>query len=296
MEIEIEKRALHVPSLFPDTIEDSVSKSVGGRRKTCSAYSGSLTDDLDSEAQSRLGTNLSSEAVDLSVVIPAYNEEECLTDVLRELKDVLQCLDLDHEIIVIDDGSTDDTLGVLKRLCVEISCLRVFSITPNSGQSAALGVGFGHARGRIVITMDADGQINPANIPKLIKKLDNCDVCCGYRIDRNDSPSRKAAGVIANLIRNRVLGENIIDTGCSLKAFKASLIRDLTMWQGIHRFLPSMLLMKDAKIEQIPVDHRSRTKGRSKYTNWNRLRTTIWDLWAVRWMQKRNLRFDVEEV
>ena len=233
---------------------------------------------------------------DLTLILPVYNEEECIRKTLEEAHGVLAKLSLLFEILAVDDGSSDRTPALLKELAAQLPGLRVFRLTPNSGQSAAMGVGFRHARGRVIVLMDADGQNDPAEIPRLLEGLKSHDVCCGYRANRQDSASKRIGSRLANRIRNWALGEDVIDTGCTLKAFKAEWVQDLPMWRGMHRFLPALVRMKGATLGQIPVNHRPRQAGRSKYTNWGRLRETIWDLWAVRWMQKRNRRFKSEEV
>jgi glycosyltransferase involved in cell wall biosynthesis len=173
--------------------------------------------------------------------------------------------------------------------------LRVISLRPNAGQSAAMVTGFRRARGKVVVTMDADGQNDPADIAACVTALADCDCCFGYRARRQDRWSRRWGSRFANGVRNRVLGEAIVDTGCSLKAFKAEFLADLPLWDGVHRFLGSMVVMRGARIRQIPVNHRPRVKGQSKYTNLGRLKRTVWDLLAVRWMKARCRAFSVEE-
>ncbi|HOW96520.1 MAG TPA: glycosyltransferase family 2 protein [Kiritimatiellia bacterium] len=234
--------------------------------------------------------------VEISVIMPAYNEEECVEGTLRELCGVLRKTGRSFEILAVDDGSTDGTPAVLKKVAAELPELRVIRLAPNSGQSAATKAGFRAARGGVLVTLDADGQNDPADIPRLLEQLDRCDVCCGYRGKRQDSFAKRAGSRLANAVRNRALKEQVRDTGCTLKAFRAEWARELPLeWRGMHRFLPTLLAMRGARIGEIPVRHRPRAAGRSKYTNWGRLKETIWDLWAVRWMQKRYRRFAVEE-
>ena len=232
-------------------------------------------------------------APEVTVVLPMYNEEACVETTLRELSAVLRQAGLRFEVIAVNDGSRDGTLAILKRLAHELDDLRVFTLSPNSGQSAALGIGFKEARGQAVVTMDADGQNDPADIPALLNGLSKADVCCGYRQTRQDSAGKRIGSRLANAVRRRMLHDDIVDMGCTLKAFKPWVVRDLPMWKGMHRFLPILAQMKGAAIAQLPVRHRPRAGGQSKYTNWSRLRQTIWDLWAVRWMQRRNPRFTV---
>ncbi len=226
--------------------------------------------------------------VELSILIPAYNEEACLGALIRETACVLHGLGRSFEILVVDDGSTDWTPRLLNDLRAEVSELRAVRLVANSGQSAALLAGFRAARGKMLATLDADGQNDPSDIPALIAKLDSCDLCCGYRASRQDSWSKRIGSRLANAVRNRILRENIRDTGCTLKAFRAEWARELPMqFRGMHRFIPALLAMAGARIAEIPVHHRPRAAGESKYTNWGRLKETLWDLWAVRWMQKR---------
>lgn len=232
----------------------------------------------------------------LSILLPAYNEEACIASIVRETACVLHGLGRPFEILVVDDGSTDATPARLKELAQEIPELRVLRLAANSGQSAALGAAFRAARGGIFVTLDADGQNDPADIPALVARLDACDLCCGYRADRQDTWSKRYGSRLANAVRNRMLHERIRDTGCTLKAFRAEWARPLPMqFRGLHRFLPALLAMAGARIEEIPVNHRPRNAGRSKYTNWGRFKETLWDLFAVRWMQKRYRPLRAEE-
>ncbi len=234
--------------------------------------------------------------LDVSIVVPIYNESECIAISLNEIAGVMDKLDYSWELLAIDDGSSDGTPAILRELTKSIPQMRILTLVPNSGQSAAFGVGFRYARGKTIITIDADGQNDPADIPKLLEKIKDHDCCFGYRATRKDTFAKRIGSKFGNGIRNWALKEDIKDTGCSLKAFPAELARDITMWRGMHRFLGSLLMMKGATIAQIPVNHRPRELGVSKYTNFGRLKKTIWDLQTVRWMKKRNQIFEVHEV
>lgn len=234
--------------------------------------------------------------VDISVVIPAYNEADCIEGTVREVIEVMRRVGRPFEVLAVDDGSTDDTAARLRKLARAEPHLRVFRLIPNSGQSAAMKAGFSHARGRILVTLDADGQNDPADIPRLLEKLEGCDMVCGIRQKRRDTLAKRLGSRLANAVRNLVLHENILDTGCTLKAFWADWSHGLPLeWRGLHRFLPTLAALRGARIEQIAVRHRPRTAGRSKYTNWGRLKETLWDLMTVRWMQKRYRRFIIVE-
>lgn len=233
----------------------------------------------------------------LSVLLPAFNEEACIETVVREAAGVLRGMGRPFEIIVVDDGSTDATPARLQSLRSGLPELRCLRLEKNSGQSAALGAAFRAARGSTFITLDADGQNDPADIPALVARLDSCDLCCGYRAKRKDTWSKRFGSRLANVVRNRALHETIRDTGCTLKAFRAEHARALPMqFRGMHRFLPALMALDGARIEELPVNHRPRAAGNSKYTNWGRLKETLWDLWAVRWMQKRHRAPRVREL
>lgn len=236
------------------------------------------------------------EQADISLIIPAFNEEDCVEGTIREAVDALRKLGRKFEVIAVNDGSSDRTPEILRRLRATTPELRVLSLSPRSGQSAAFGAGFKAAGGSHIVLMDADGQNDPADIPALLEVLKSCDVCCGWRRNRKDTFARNLGSKLANAIRNLILRDGIIDTGCSLKAFKAEFVRDLPMFlKGMHRFLPALAAMRGATIKQIPVNHRPRKGGESKYTNVGRLMVTIADLKAVRWMQRRACRFRAEE-
>lgn len=233
----------------------------------------------------------------VTVVLPVYNEESCIAGVLDELVSTLNAkLGRPYEILAVDDGSTDRTPELLRAAAARHPALRVLRLTPNAGQSVAFCEGFRAARGSIVVTLDADGQNDPADIPSVVGRIgDTVDCCCGHRANRMDKASRRIASSLANAVRNRALGESIIDTGCSVKAFKVAFVRNLQPWDGLHRFLASFVAMQGGRICQIPVNHRPRAAGTSKYTNWRRLQKTLRDLRGVVWLKSRTRRYRVEE-
>jgi len=241
--------------------------------------------------------NTDNTAPEVSVVLPIYNEESCIDGVLDELCSVLDArLGRPYEVLAVNDGSSDGTPGLLRAQAARRKNLRVLHLVPNAGQSAAFCAGFRAARGCIVVTLDADGQNDPADIPAVVARIGaDVDCCCGYRARRMDTASKRWGSKLANAVRNRALGEAIIDTGCSVKAFKVEFVRSLQPWDGLHRFFASYVTMQGGRIVQIPVNHRPRSAGTSKYTNWRRLQKTIRDLKGVAWLKSRTRRHAVTE-
>ena len=235
------------------------------------------------------------EGITLSVVIPAYNEEESIEACVREVAGVLEGVGGGHEILVVDDGSSDDTFQILRKLRQEIPCLRVIRFARNCGQTAAFDAGFKAAAGKVVATMDADLQNDPADIPKMLALMDRWDVVCGVRQKRRDSLLRRMSSRIANAVRNRMTGDSIRDVGCSLRAMRAECLAGLKLYDGMHRFLPTLLKWDGWRVTEAPVNHRPRRWGKSKYGVRNRLFRGLRDLMAVRWMRSRWLRYEIEE-
>ncbi len=233
--------------------------------------------------------------IELSLVIPAYNEEQSIEPCVREANAVLARLGRGYEIVVVDDGSTDGTFERLRTLKRDVANLRAVRFARNRGQTAAMAAGFEHARGEIIVTMDADMQNDPADIPRLLDNMGEWDVVCGVRAGRRDSLVRKASSVIANSVRNRLTHESIRDVGCTLRACRARHVRRVKLFEGMHRFLPTLLKLEGARVVEIPVNHRPRTKGANKYGIGNRLFKGIRDLFAVRWMQSRYVTYEVKE-
>jgi glycosyltransferase involved in cell wall biosynthesis len=232
----------------------------------------------------------------LSVVIPAYNEEPNVEACYRELVAVLDALGGRFEVIFVDDGSTDRTFDVLASLAAQDARLRVVRLRRNAGQTAALDAGFRLSRGATVVTMDADLQNDPRDIPAVLGPLASCDAVCGWRVDRHDPWVRRVASRVANTVRAGVTGDRIHDTGCMLKAFRRDAIERLRLYRGMHRFLPALLLLEGCRVVEVPVRHRPRRAGQSKYGNWSRLWTGLADLWAVRWMARRRLDYEIREI
>ena len=212
----------------------------------------------------------------VSIVIPFFNEEENVDAILREVRQA----NPDAEIIAVNDGSRDQTAAKIR----EQPGVRLISMRHNLGQSAALYLGLTQAQNEICVTMDGDGQNDPADIPKLASQLSQADVVCGYREHRQDSWSRRAASRMANTIRQAVLKDGIRDTGCTLKAMRKAAVRHLIPFNGVHRFIPALLRNAGLRIVEVPVNHRPRKFGTSKYTMARRAWRGLYDLIGVRWL------------
>jgi len=224
-----------------------------------------------------------------SVVIPLKDEESNIEDLVTELEPIMESIGQPWELICIDDGSIDATLAILEKLKQSRSHMRLISFSRNYGQSSAFDAGFKAAKGEFVITMDGDRQNDPRDIPKLIGAINGFDMVCGQRINRKDPWSKKAISVVANAIRSRVCDDGVSDTGCSLKLYRKECLQKIALFNGMHRFLPALFLIHGFTIGQVPVNHRERVKGKTKYNLLNRSFNTIVDMWAVHWMKKRHL-------
>lgn len=231
----------------------------------------------------------------LSIVIPAYNEEPNVEACCREVVDAVAGLHRTFEVIFIDDGSTDATFAVLAGLVRADPRVRVIRLRRNAGQTAALDAGFRAARGEVVVTMDADLQNDPRDIARLLPALETYDAACGWRVSRQDPWTKRIASRVANAARQRLTRDGVHDTGCTLKAFRREAVLRLRLYRGMHRFLPALLLLEGFRVTEVPVGHRPRRAGQSKYGNWSRLWTGLSDLWAVRWMARRRLTYEIEE-
>ncbi|HOL48936.1 MAG TPA: glycosyltransferase family 2 protein, partial [bacterium] len=222
--------------------------------------------------------------------------EENIEILVKELVTVLNTITNNYEIIFIDDGSTDRSFEKLLRLKNEYPIIKIVKFKKNAGQSAALAAGFQKAKNDIVITLDADLQNDPADIPKMLKKLEEgYDVVIGYRQNRQDSLIKKISSIIGNFVRNTITKEKIKDTGCSLKVFKREYLQKIFIFKGMHRFLPTLLKLTGAKLATINVNHRERKYGESKYGISNRMLSGLYDCISVRWLKKRYVYYEIEK-
>lgn len=228
----------------------------------------------------------------LSVVIPAYNEAENVDPLVDRLGAALAAWPAPAEFLIVDDGSTDQTPERLRHARRRDPRVRVARLRHHLGQTAAMAAGFRLARGRAIVTLDADLQNDPAEIPRLAAMLSEWDVVCGVRLQRQDSAWKRLSSRIGNGFRNWATGDNIVDTGCTLKAYRRECLEHLELYNGMHRFLPTLLKMRGWRVTQVPVSHHPRTRGKTKYGTWGRLVKGLGDVWAVRWMKKNRLDYE----
>ncbi|HMP75253.1 MAG TPA: glycosyltransferase family 2 protein [Kiritimatiellia bacterium] len=223
-----------------------------------------------------------------SVILPVYNERENLDPLIRELSAALTTRNAAFEIIAVDDSSTDGSWEKLRELAAVMPHLRIFRHRRNAGQSAALATGWRLARGGILITMDADGQNDPADLPELLDALTgDVEAVCGIRMGRQDSAIRKLSSRIANRFRNAITGDTIQDAGCTFRVIRATALAEMPVFNGTHRFLPTLLRYQGYVVKELPIRHRPRTWGASKYGIRNRFWRGLVDCFAMRWWKKR---------
>ena len=228
-----------------------------------------------------------------SVVIPVRDERDNLRPLLDELIPELDRLGEPFEVVLVDDGSSDGSSQLLDRLAAGDGRVRVLHLERNFGKSAALDAGFRAAVGDVIVTLDADLQQNPEDIPVLVGLLGQADAVVGVRVRRQDSGWRRLSSRLANGVRNWLTREDVADAACPLAVMRREAIRRVRMWNGAHRFIPTLLRLEGFRVVQSPVDHRKRRSGRSKYGTWDRAFRGLCDTLGVRWMKKRRLDWRV---
>ena len=226
----------------------------------------------------------------VSVIVPVYNEDENVPILQAELRAALRAID--HEFIFVDDGSVDQTVERIEAA----PNLRVIRFEKNAGQSAAIYAGLQAARGAILVLIDGDLQNDPADIPKLVDEISRgADLVCGYRAQRRDTRVKRLTSRIANVVRSRYTKDGVRDTGCTLKAMRRECVSALVPFKGMHRFIPALIKDAGYGLVEIPVNHRPRRFGQTKYGLGNRaVRATI-DMFGVRWLLSRRLNYKIQE-
>jgi glycosyltransferase involved in cell wall biosynthesis len=234
----------------------------------------------------------------LSLVIPCYNEQENVPTLLQRVEASLSKIGKPFEVVMIDDGCTDETPKMLAEAMKQKPWLRVIKLACNSGQSAAFEAGFEAARGELIATIDADLQNDPEEIPRLLSLLDEhkVDMITGWRKERQDTPFRRWQSRQANRIRNWITQETVNDSASSLKIYRAPAIKGIKLFRGAHRYFPTLVKMRGGTVYETPVKHSQRFAGTAKYGFRNRAFVGIFDLLGVRWMKKRYLQYQASEI
>jgi glycosyltransferase involved in cell wall biosynthesis len=232
---------------------------------------------------------------DLSVVIPAYNEVDNLAPLFAEMRAALAATGRSWELVMVDDGSTDGTAQAMQAEEARDARVKALLLEKNAGQSAALAAGLSRAMGDVIVTLDADLQNDPADLPRLLAALENADVVSGVRSNRQDSWVRLASSRIANATRRGVLGDPVTDIGCSFKAYRREMLEGLPMFVGVHRFLPALCVFRGARFTEVALSHRARRHGVSKYGVGNRLWRGIADLIGVQWLKTRLVKYRIRD-
>ena len=234
----------------------------------------------------------------LSLVIPCYNEQDNLRALITAIRAAVDPLKLPYEVVITDDCSKDKSWEILKELAAADPRIRPQRFAFNCGESAASWAGMKAARGRCIVTVDADLQNDPKDLPAFLQALEKFDCVCGTRVatrGQGDNFVRIASSRIANWVRNQLSGEQISDAGCTYRAFKRECIANLKFFKGMHRFLPTLIKMEGFTVTEITVSNNPRFAGQSHYGVWNRLFASFYDLLAVRWMKRRMFRYEIAE-
>jgi glycosyltransferase involved in cell wall biosynthesis len=231
----------------------------------------------------------------LSAVVPAYNEVESMPPLFAELRAALDATGRTWEMVVVDDGSSDGTRELMLAEQARDPRVHALVLERNAGQSAALAAGLSRARGDVVVTLDADLQNDPADLPLLLAALENADVVSGIRAQRQDTWVRLVSSRIANAVRRGVLGDPVTDIGCSFKAYRREVLEGLPMFVGVHRFLPALCVFRGARFAEVRLRHRARAHGVSKYGVGNRLWRGLADLLGVQWLKTRLVGYRIRD-
>lgn len=232
----------------------------------------------------------------VSVIIPAYNEAGNLADLVGGIDKAFAPLsDYTYECIIVNDASTDDTEHVLNALAATYPPLRHVRMIRNSGQSAAIIAGMRSARGDLLVTLDADLQNDPADIPNILEALKASDCVCGYREGRHDGLSRRLTSYLGNRVRRWIVDDGVRDAGCGIKGFRITCLQHIVPFHGVHRFFAAMVRNGGLSVSEVPVKHHPRRHGQSKYGFCNRIFWVLYDFFGVAWLRRRYLIISSEE-
>lgn len=235
------------------------------------------------------------ESVELSVVVPVKNEEDNVIPMLEEVQAASRDWPWSWELVYVDDGSTDATWEKIREARSREPRVRAVRFRENCGQTSAVTGGIRHARGRICVTLDGDCQNDPADIRKLVVAMKDADMVTGWRRNRRDTGWRRLQSRIANTVRNAMTGESVHDIGCGIRAFDREKMLQVPLFEGMHRFMPTLFRYRNWKVIEVEVNHRARERGSTKYGMWNRVFRALRDMFAVRWMRWRMIRYQLRD-
>jgi glycosyltransferase involved in cell wall biosynthesis len=234
---------------------------------------------------------------EIAIVVPVFDEQENILPLAGEIHAAMQGIRRSYELIFVDDASADGTWDRIREAHRSNAHVRAFRHKQNAGQSAALWTGIRATTSPILVTMDGDRQNDPRDLSGLLAELEHCDFVCGVRAHRVDNWLRRVSARVARAARRRVLGVDFRDTGCAFRAFRRETIEDVFPFNGVHRFLPVLVHSNGARVKEVPISHRARVAGKSKYGVWNRLWRGIYDLMGLTWYQRRRLgRISITEL
>ncbi len=225
----------------------------------------------------------------ISIVVPLFNEEDNVVELQDQIGRALA--GMDYELVLVDDCSTDQTVARVQ----PSDRVRLLCFEKNAGQSAAMHAGINAARGAVIATLDGDLQNDPADISAMLAKLDDgYDLVCGYRAKRKDTTFKRLQSRLANAVRSRFVGDGVRDTGCTLKVMRSECREALTLFNGMHRFIPALIGSLGYRVTEMPVNHRARIHGVSKYGFGNRALRATTDMFGVRWLNSRRAQYRIK--
>jgi dolichol-phosphate mannosyltransferase len=232
---------------------------------------------------------------EFTIIVPVYNEEDNLERVEKELSDYIKIASKKTKILFVNDGSKDKSQPLIEQMCSNNNDFSFISFEKNCGLSAAISAGFQHTNTKLVGYIDSDLQTDPKDFNLLLEHIEEFDLVTGFRANRKDSFVKNMSSTIANGIRRSFTHDGMDDTGCPLKVIKTSYAKKIPMFNGLHRFLPAMILLQNGKIKQIPVKHFPRIAGEAKYGFWNRLLGPLMDCFAYVWMKKKYINYAIDK-
>ncbi|HEY9184865.1 MAG TPA: glycosyltransferase family 2 protein [Salegentibacter sp.] len=232
---------------------------------------------------------------EFTIIVPLFNEEENLLRVEQALSDYINKATKTSSVLLVNDGSIDNSLTLIEEICSRQEHFRYISFDKNRGLSAAIKAGFDHAESPLIGYIDSDLQTDPEDFNLLLAEIENYDLVTGVRANRKDRFVKNISSKIANNIRRSFTKDGMEDTGCPLKVIKADYARNIPMFQGLHRFLPAMILLQEGTVKQVPVRHYPRLAGSPKYHLWNRLGGPLIDCFAYLWMKKKYINYKIEK-